>query len=240
MPYPTPDSVADSDGETLESIPWDALRSIERSPARRVWFLASGAAAVLVALVAVVGGLGSGGEAIPVTVPPVTTPPATVVSTTSTTIGAVTEADLMAVDVLALERSAAAVAEIAAHQYYAADSGDVWAGVEFDRSRETFVEYARAVSTTPLDRRRFEVVVAVSVLDAEPGAPFVRRSPRAITLVVEWQDGLFHPVSLPAIADLPVGPVMSVVGEPVSDEAGIGWPMATDPRVGVPVSRTAP
>lgn len=244
-----PPSLAETDGETYESIPWESLRSLDRGPDRRIWYVA---AAVLVVVVAVLATVRGGGPqpTIPADQTTVTPPTTAAPTTTSTTLQAVTEADLRAVDSAAVERSVAAVAEVAAYEYFTRRADGIWSGVEFDSSRDTFVEYARTVSVTPLGGWRFEVAVVVSVLDAAPGEGFVRRDPRGISLIIDGMDGAFRPSGLPAPADLPLAAATAVTeGEPITDEAGIVWPMAGqvdvmgDPvgdAAGVPVSRTAP
>lgn len=111
----------------------------------------------------------------------------------------------MAVDVHLLERAAAAVAEVAVREYFSGEADGLWAGVDFDGSRSTFVEHAGAVTVTPITPTSYEVVVVVSVLDAAEGEPFVRRPLRAVTVVVDATDGTFRPLDFPSPTTLPFG-----------------------------------
>ncbi|MEX2655103.1 MAG: hypothetical protein WD532_08750, partial [Acidimicrobiia bacterium] len=134
----------------------------------------------------------------------------------------ITEADLMAVDIHLLERAAAGLAEAAAVEYFSAEAGGMWTGVEFDPLRSTFVESATAVTVTQVAATSFEVIVAVSVLDAVDGEPFVRRPLRGVSIVVDASDGTFRPVDLPTPATLPFGSLVPATAtSEIADPAAI-------------------
>jgi hypothetical protein len=197
-------SVADQDGESIDSIPWESLHTLAGPADRRHWYAVAGAivlAAVLVSVVRVATPATPVDLSLPQATAPTTLPtgPSAVPSTTPAPI---TEADLMSVDVGALERVAVAAAETAALAYFSQDAS-VWEGVVFDRSRSTFVEYLSAVSVVRLAPTRFEVVVVASVLDGTEGQPFQRRPLRGVSIVVDGSDGDFRPVDLPSPAVLP-------------------------------------
>ena len=204
----------------MDSIPWEALDMLGQPRDRRRWYVI--AAAIVVAAVGISAArtLGtSPPDSLLVATTAVTTPEGTVPTTTSTTTptaGIVTEADLMAIEPHMLERSAAAFAEVAAAEYFTAFDQGVWAGVEFDRSRTTFVEYATAVDVTPRSQFEFEVLVAVSVLDAGVDETFTRRPVRGISIVVDATAGDFRPAGLPAPASLPFRPLEPVLTDPVT------------------------
>lgn len=198
--------IADEDGESFESIPWEALDRLGGSNDQRRWYIIAG---VIVAVAVGFSAMRSLGSSAPVEIvdaPPVPVSVAAPVTTTSTIPEATTEADLMAVDTQMLERAAAGLAEAAAVQYFSAESDGIWTGVEFDSSRSTFVESATAVTVTQVAATRFEVIVAVSLLDAADGSPFVRRPLRGVSILVDATDGVFRPVDLPTPAVLPFAP----------------------------------
>lgn len=195
--------IADEDGETFESIPWEALDRLGRSGDHRRWYVIAGVIVAVAVALSAIRSLGTGDPVEIVDAPTVpvsvTTPP----TTTSTIPEVITEADLMAIDIHMLERATAGFAEAAAVEYFSAESGGIWKGVAFDPSRSTFVESATAVTVTQVAATRFEVIVAVSVLDAADGSPFIRRPLRGVSIVVDATDGTFRPVDLPTPVDLP-------------------------------------
>ncbi|MEX2279457.1 MAG: hypothetical protein WEA76_05150 [Acidimicrobiia bacterium] len=219
--------IADEDGETFESIPWEALDRLGRSGDHRRWYVIAG---VIVAVAVAFSAIRSLGTADPVEIVDAPTVPVSVttpVTTTSTIPEVITEADLMAVDIHMLERAAAGLAEAAAVEYFSAESGGIWTGVEFDPSRSTFVESATAVTVTQVAATRFEVIVAVSVLDAVDGEPFVRRPLRGVSIVVDASDGTFRPVDLPTPATLPFGSLVPATAtSEIADPAAIETAMA--------------
>ncbi|HSJ27061.1 MAG TPA: hypothetical protein VLB67_02555 [Acidimicrobiia bacterium] len=198
----SPRSVADQDGESLESIPWESLHTLGQPADRRHWYAVAGAIVLAAVLVSVVR-VASPDTPVDLSVPAVTAATVPTAPSIAPPTTAVTEADLMSVDAGTVERVAVAVAETAALAYFSQDVS-VWEGVEFDRSRSTFVEYVSAVSVVRLAPARFEVVVAVSVLDGVEGSPFQRRPLRGVSLVVDGTDGDFRPVDLPSPAVLPM------------------------------------
>ncbi|MEX1043093.1 MAG: hypothetical protein WD020_00485 [Acidimicrobiia bacterium] len=217
--------IADEDGETFESIPWEALDRLGRSGDHRRWYVIAG---VIVAFAVAFSAIRSLGTSDPVEIVDAPTVPVSVtapVTTTSTLPEVITEADLMAIDVHMLERAAAGLAEAAAVEYFSAESHGIWTGVEFDPSRSTFVESATAVTVTQVAATRFEVIVAVSVLDAVDavdGSPFVRRPLRGVSIVVDGADGTFRPLDLPTPATLPFGSLIPAAAtEEIADPAAI-------------------
>ncbi|MEX1005183.1 MAG: hypothetical protein WD990_01255 [Acidimicrobiia bacterium] len=190
----------------MDSIPWEALDTLGQPRNHRRWYVVAAAIAVVAVGISAARTLGtSSPEPVPVTTTTVTISEAEVVPSTtiSPNPALVTEADLMAIEPHMRERSAAAFAEVAAIEYFSGFAEGVWAGVEFDRSRSTFVEYAAVVEVTPLSPSEFDVLVAVSVLDAAPDEAFTRRPVRGISIVVDAADGEFRPLGLPAPATLP-------------------------------------
>jgi hypothetical protein len=195
----------DEPGETFESIPWESLQSTSRAGDNRTWYAAAGIIVAVGVALSVLRGLAPPSPVDIVSVS--STVP--VVATTSTTVPAsratiVTEADLMALDPHTLERSAAAVAELAVADFFSAENEGLWSDVAFDMSKSTFVERVSALIVTPLAPERFSVTVVVSLLDGEADAPFVRRPLRAVAVVIESIDGRFRPVDLPTPVDLPI------------------------------------
>ncbi|HVR33984.1 MAG TPA: hypothetical protein VMS74_14910 [Acidimicrobiia bacterium] len=219
-------SIAEEDGESFESIPWEALDGLGRPGDSRRWYAVAGAIVVLVLGVSAARNLGSaepvelvGAEGTNPTesVAEAILPPTTAASTVP---AIVTEADLKALDPHVLERAAAAMAETAVRQFFSMDPDGLWAGLTFEPTRATFVEGVTAVTVTPLDQARFEVVVAVAVLDAAEGEAFVRRPARAVALVVDGSSGTFQPVDLPSPVPFPFDPFVAPMvreTEPVAD-----------------------
>lgn len=193
--------VSEEDGESFESIPWESL-SVRSSDSRR-WYIGAALIVGLGVLVSVFRGL-----TVPTPIPiyPDPSPAAVETPTTTSLPEAVTEADLMAIEPAALERAAAVAAEIAVVEFFSGDSQGVWVDVVLSPGRATFVEYARALTVTPLGAGLFEVIVAVSVLDAEDGEAFVRRPLRGVSIVIDGTDGIFRPLDLPAPVALALAP----------------------------------
>jgi hypothetical protein len=197
--------VSEEDGESFESIPWESLS--DSSSDNRRWYVAAGVIVALGILVSVSRGL------VAPTPIPIHTDPSPVVldmPTTTSPPEVVTEADLMAIEPAALERTAAGAAEIAVVEFFTGDSQGVWADVVLSPGRVTFVEYARALTVTPVGAGLFEVIVAVSVLDAEDGEAFIRRPLRGVSMIIDATDGIFRPLDLPAPVALPLAPFEGV------------------------------
>ena len=220
-------SIAEEDGESFESIPWEALDGLGRSGDSRRWYAVAGAIVVLVLGVSAARNLGSGDPvelvSAPRTIPTdalaeTILPPTT---SASTLPAIVTEADLKALDPRVLERAAAAMAETAVRQFFSMDPDGLWAGLVFEPTRATFVEGVAAVTVTPLDETRFEVVVAVAVLDAAEGEAFVRRPARAVALVVDGSSGTFRPVDLPSPVPLPFDPFVAPIVREIEPDAEV-------------------
>lgn len=208
-------SIAEEDGESFESIPWEALDGLGRPADNRRWYAVAVAIVVLVLGVSTVRNLGPGDPVELVSAPgpipaeAVAEPILPPTTTASTLPAIVTEADLKALDPHVLDRAAAAMAETAVRQFFSMDPDGLWAGLTFEPTRVTFVEGVTAVTVTPLDDTRFEVVVAVAVLDAAEGEAFVRRPTRAVALVVDGSSGTFRPVDLPSPVPLPFDPFVA-------------------------------
>ena len=208
----------------MDSIPWESIDRLGQPVDHHRWYLI---AAVIVAVgigVSAVRNLGSspapvmGTTSTAVAVQETTTAPP---ATTAPDPALVTEADLMAIEPHLLERSAAAFAEVAAVEYFSGFSEGIWAEVAFDLSRSTFVEYAVAVEVTRREPFLFDVLVAVSVLDAAPLEEFVRRPVRGISIVVDASDERLRPVGLPSPARLPFGSFKAPTSEaePIDEES---------------------
>ena len=193
--------VSTEDGESFESIPWESLSG--RSSDNRRWYIGAGLIVTLGILVSVLRGLAA---PAPIPIHPDPSPVAIDMPTTTSLPEAVTEADLMAVEPAALERAAAVAAEIAVVEFFTGDSQGVWTDVLLSPGRVTFVEFARALSVTPVGTGRFEVIVAVSVLDAGDGESFVRRPLRGVSMSIGVTDGIFRPLDLPAPVALALAP----------------------------------
>ncbi len=197
--------VSTEDGESFESIPWESLG--DRSTDNRRWYIAAGAIVTLGILVSVFRGMTT---PTPIPIHPDPSPVAIDMPTTTSLPEAVTEADLMAIEPVALERAAAVAAEIAVVEFFTGDSQGVWAGVSLAPGRATFVEFASALTVTPVGAGRFEVTVAVSVLDAGDGEAFVRRPLRGVSITIGVTDGIFRPLDLPAPVELALAPFEDV------------------------------
>ncbi len=193
--------VSEEDGESFESIPWESLS--DRPGDHRRWYIGAALILCLGLVVSVFRGLSA---PTPIPIHPVQSPVAIEMPTTTSLPEAITEADLMAIEPAAIERAAAAAAEIAVVEFFTGDSQGVWADVSLSPGRVTFVEYARALTVSPAGASRFEVTVAVSVLDAGEGEAFVRRPLRGVVMTIDAADGIFRPLDLPAPVALPLAP----------------------------------
>jgi hypothetical protein len=198
--------ISEEDGESMDSIPWDSLDTLGQPRDHRRWYMIAAGIVVVAIGVSAVRNLGAPTpEPVPVTTTARTVPESSEPTSTTTVPdpAPVTEADLMAIEPHMLERSAAAFAESAATEYFSGFADGIWTGVEFDRSRTTFVEYATAVEVTPVNSFEFDVLVAVSVLDAAADEAFVRRPVRGVSILVDASAGDLRPAALPAPATLP-------------------------------------
>ena len=215
----------------MDSIPWESLGSLGQSTDHRRWYVIAVGIVVVAIGISAVRNLGPGpvssADPVPVTAPivsgPVVTAPAGTEPTTTAapSSAVVTEADLMAIEPHMLERSAATFAEVAAVEYFSGFAEGIWTSVEFDRSRSTFVEYATAAEVTHLSPFEFEVLVAVSVLDAADDEVFVRRPVRGISIVVDASDGQLRPAGLPSPATLPFRRLEPVSTDPLVPDADL-------------------
>jgi hypothetical protein len=203
--------IADEDGESMDSIPWESLDTFGQSRDHRRWYMVAAVIVVVAIGISAMRNLGmSAPDPVPVTTAATAVAAAaqedtaaTVSTTTAPAPALVTEADLMAVEPHMRERSAAAFAEVAVVEYFTRFAEGIWTGVEFDRSRSTFVEYATAVDVVPVGQFSFDVLVAVSVLDAGADGAFIRRPVRAVSIVVDTAAGDLRPAALPSPGTLP-------------------------------------
>jgi hypothetical protein len=197
--------VAETDGESFESIPWEALATLESRWSHRHVALAAIAAVILVVGLSAMRTLGGSEPMPPVTtvveIPPATVPPTTIPPSEAPG-AAVTEADLMAVDATVMERFAEGFAELAVAEYFSRDADGIWQDIEFDPGPATFVERTSALSVRPIEPGVFEVVVAASVLDAADGVTYRRRPVQAVSLVVRVSGDAISPLDLPSPVSL--------------------------------------
>ena len=232
--------IADEDGESMDSIPWESLDTLAQARDHRRWYVIAAGIVVIAVGISAARNLGIGSvsspDPVPVTAPLVAVPVATAPegteptpTTTAPSSAVVTEADLMAIEPPMLERSAATFAEVAAVEYFTGLAEGIWTGVEFDRSRSTFVEYATAVEVTHLSPLEFEVLVAVSVLDAPDDGAYVRRPVRGISIVVDASDDQLRPARLPSPATLPFHRLEPASTDPLIPDADL---LATITRAG--------
>lgn len=202
-------------GESLESVPWESLRFDSAGSNRRRWYFVAGAVGLAAIAISAFTRL-TPEEPTPLAVPStVTSLPATTTSTT-TAPQLVTEADLMALDPLRIERQVTVFAETAVAEYFAADAGGIWRGVEFGTVRPTYTERVGAVSVSDLGSGTYRVLVAASVLDAGEDGMFERRPLRGVTVDIDAGAESLTVLGLPSPAPLPFG---RYVG---TDDAGVG------------------
>lgn len=199
-----PDLDPDEPGESFESVPWESLRFDSSGPDRRRWYVIAGViAGVAIAFSALIRL--TPGEPTPVVVPSSVTTIPTAMPTTTTMPQLITEADLMALDPMRVERVVMAFAETAVAEYFAADAGGVWSGVEFGTVRSTYTERVTAVEVTDLGGGTYRVLVAASVLDAGEDGMFERRPVRGVTVDIDTGAERLTVLGLPTPADLPFG-----------------------------------
>lgn len=194
----------DEPGESFESVPWESLRFDSSGPDRRRWYVIAGAM-VLAALAVSAFTRLTPDEPTPLAVSSAVTTIPVSEPTTTTAPQLITEADLMALDPLGVERRLMAFAEAAVAEYFAADAGGVWSGVEFATVRPTYTERVSAVGVTDLGGGTYRVLVAASVLDAGEDGMFERRPLRGVTVDVDAGTELLTVLGLPTPADLPFG-----------------------------------
>lgn len=198
-----PDVDPDEPGESFESVPWESLRFDSNGSNRRQWYVIAGVIGFAAITISAFTRL-TPEEPTPLAAPPtVTTLPATTSTTTAPEL--VTEADLMAVDPTRVERQVMVFAETAIAEYFAADAGGVWRGVEFGTVRSTYTERVGAVSVSDLGGGRYRVLVAASVLDAGEDGMFERRPVRGMTVDVDAGAEPLTVIGLPSPASLPFG-----------------------------------
>lgn len=200
-----PDLDPDEPGESFESVPWESLRFDSSGPDRRRWYAIAGVIGVLAIAFSAFVRM-TPGEPSPIVVPSsVTTVPPAPPTTTTTVPQLITEADLMALDPLRVERVVMAFAETAIAEYFAADTGGVWNGVEFDTVRPTYTERVTAVEITELGGGKYRVLVAASVLDGSDDGMFERRPVRGVTVDIDAGAARLTVLGLPTPADVPFG-----------------------------------
>lgn len=191
-------------GESFDSVPWESLRFDSSGSDRSRWYVIAGVIGVVAIVFSVFARL-TPGEPTPIVVPSsVTTLPATIPTTTPPP-ELITEADLMALDPMRVERVVMAFAETAVAEYFAADAGGVWSGVEFDTVRSTYTERVTAVEVTDLGGGTYRVLVAASVLDGGEDGMFERRPARGVTVDIDAGADRLTVLGLPTPADLPFG-----------------------------------
>lgn len=202
-PSPT-DLDPDEPGESFESVPWESLRFDSSSPDRRRWYVLAGAVALTAIAVSAISRLTPEPPTPLVAASTSTTLPATS-TTTAAAPELVTEADLMAVDPVRVERRVMAFAEAAVAEYFSADGGGIWSGVEFETAGRTYTERVSAVSAIGLGAGRYRVLVAASVLDAGEDGMFERSPVRGVSVDIDARIEPLTVLGLPTPAGLPFG-----------------------------------
>lgn len=213
LSHSPPDVDPNEPGDSFESVPWESLRFDSASPDRRRWYLIAAGVGIAAIVISAITRLTPEQPIQISSSSTVASVPATVMTTT-TVPEVVTEADLMAVDPIQVERLVMAFAEAAVAEFFAADAGGIWTGVEFGTLRPTYTERVSALTVTEVGGGRYRVVVAASVLDAGEDGLFERRPLRGMAVDVDAGGELLTVMGLPAPTPLPFG------GSELWDDAG--------------------